>query len=67
MIIAYMNPWGKGLNPEPWPCNPMIGLGRRTLKPALHTLPIPEGPYILPLWNTVPKEHPHYGVWDLIP
>ena len=27
----------------------------------------PEGPYILPLWNQVPKEHPHHGLGDLIP
>ena len=23
--------------------------------------------YILPLWNKVPKDHPHYGFWDPIP
>ena len=27
----------------------------------------PEGPYILPLWNWVPKDHPHYGFGGLIP
>ena len=38
--------------------------GFRALGPVL---PYPEGPYILLLWNKVPKDHPHYGFWDPIP